>query len=131
MDQPTSLNGIETVCTGIGSALYDSPLQWVIMLAPLAFVLVLSFLLFPLADRFRNRIQIWDVIPCILAVGIMAYALIEGDDFTIADIALYAYTHVAAGGGAGGGGTGGAGGQRGGTLTLLLSQPRRRERPFA
>src|SRR5262244_3203581 len=47
-----------------------------------AFVLVLSFLLFPIADRFRNRIQIWDVIPCILAVGIMAYALIEGDDFT-------------------------------------------------
>jgi len=47
-----------------------------------AFVLVLSFLLFPLAKRFRNRIQIWDVIPCFLAVGIMAYALIEGDDFT-------------------------------------------------
>jgi TRAP transporter 4TM/12TM fusion protein len=47
-----------------------------------AFVLVLSFLLFPLAERFRHRIQIWDVIPCILAVGIMAYALFEGDDFT-------------------------------------------------
>ncbi|HTS41843.1 MAG TPA: TRAP transporter fused permease subunit [Xanthobacteraceae bacterium] len=47
-----------------------------------AFVLVLSFLLFPLAERFRNRIQIWDVIPCFLAVGIMAYAIIEGDDFT-------------------------------------------------
>jgi TRAP transporter 4TM/12TM fusion protein len=47
-----------------------------------AFVLVLSFLLFPLAERFRNRIQIWDVIPCILAVGIMTYALFEGDDFT-------------------------------------------------
>ena len=45
-------------------------------------MLVLSFLLFPLADRFRHRIQIWDVIPCILAVGIMAYALYEGDDFT-------------------------------------------------
>src|SRR5262249_50748482 len=25
-----------------------------------AFVLTLSFLLFPLADRFRNRIQLWD-----------------------------------------------------------------------
>src|SRR5450631_578724 len=47
-----------------------------------AFVLVLSFLLFPIADRFRNRIQLWDVVPCFLAVGIMAYALIEGDDFT-------------------------------------------------
>jgi FtsH-binding integral membrane protein len=29
--------------TGLGEALYNSPLQWVIMLAPLAFVLVLSF----------------------------------------------------------------------------------------
>jgi FtsH-binding integral membrane protein len=29
--------------TALGSALYGSPLQWVIMLAPLAFVLVLSF----------------------------------------------------------------------------------------
>ena len=47
-----------------------------------AFVLVLSFLLFPLANRFRNRVQFWDVIACALAVGIMAYALIEGDDFT-------------------------------------------------
>jgi TRAP transporter 4TM/12TM fusion protein len=47
-----------------------------------AFVLVLSFLLFPIADRFRNRIQLWDVIPCFLAVGIMAYALLAGDDFT-------------------------------------------------
>jgi uncharacterized protein len=29
--------------TGLGAALYDSPLKWVVMLAPLAFVLVLSF----------------------------------------------------------------------------------------
>ena len=29
--------------TGLGAALFGSPLQWVIMLAPLAFVLVLSF----------------------------------------------------------------------------------------
>jgi FtsH-binding integral membrane protein len=29
--------------TALGDALYNSPLQWVIMLAPLAFVLVLSF----------------------------------------------------------------------------------------
>src|SRR5689334_25216763 len=30
-----------------------------------AFVLVLSFLLFPLAQRFRNRIEWFDVIACI------------------------------------------------------------------
>jgi FtsH-binding integral membrane protein len=29
--------------TSLGNALYNSPLQWVVMLAPLAFVLVLSF----------------------------------------------------------------------------------------
>ena len=36
-------NGRIVGLTGLGTALYGSPLQWVIMLAPLAFVLVLSF----------------------------------------------------------------------------------------
>jgi hypothetical protein len=36
-------NGRIVGLTGLGEALYGSPLQWVIMLAPLAFVLVLSF----------------------------------------------------------------------------------------
>jgi len=47
-----------------------------------AFVLVLSFLLFPLASRFRNRIEWFDVLAGALAVGIMGYALWGGDDFT-------------------------------------------------
>lgn len=47
-----------------------------------AFVLVLSFLLFPLAMRFRNRIRLWDIVPAALAVGIIVYALLGGDDFT-------------------------------------------------
>ena len=34
-----------------------------------AFTLVLSFLLFPLATRFRNRVRWWDVVPGIVAVG--------------------------------------------------------------
>ncbi len=46
------------------------------------FVLVLSFLLFPVAMRFRNRIRWWDVIPALAAVGILGYALWGGDDFT-------------------------------------------------
>ncbi|MCX7296739.1 MAG: TRAP transporter large permease subunit, partial [Hyphomicrobiales bacterium] len=46
------------------------------------FVLVLSFLLFPLANRFRNRIEWFDVIAGMLAVAIMVYALWGGDDFT-------------------------------------------------
>lgn len=47
-----------------------------------AFVLVLSFLLFPLAARFRNRIEWFDVIAGLLAIFIMGYALWGGDDFT-------------------------------------------------
>jgi len=47
-----------------------------------AFVLALSFLLFPLAARFRNRIQWFDIVPALLGILVMAYALWGGDDFT-------------------------------------------------
>ncbi len=47
-----------------------------------AFTLVLSFLLFPLATRFRNRVRWWDVVPGIFAVATIVYALWGGDDFT-------------------------------------------------
>ena len=47
-----------------------------------AFTLVLSFLLFPLATRFRNRVRWWDIVPGILAVASIVYALWGGDDFT-------------------------------------------------
>ncbi len=47
-----------------------------------AFVLLLSFLLFPLSDRFRNRIQWFDVIPALAGIAIIVYALAGGDDFT-------------------------------------------------
>src|SRR6188508_1202267 len=47
-----------------------------------AFVLLLSFLLFPLSARFRNRIQWFDVIPPLLGVATIVYALAQGDDFT-------------------------------------------------
>ena len=46
-----------------------------------AFTLVLSFLLFPLAAMFRNRVRWWDIIPCVLAIATIAYALWGGDDF--------------------------------------------------
>jgi FtsH-binding integral membrane protein len=36
-------NGHIVGLTGLGAALFGSPLQWIVMLAPLAFVLVLSF----------------------------------------------------------------------------------------
>src|SRR5215203_1794892 len=47
-----------------------------------AFTLILSFLLFPLATRFRNRVRWWDVVPGIFAVATIVYALWGGDDFT-------------------------------------------------
>ena len=47
-----------------------------------AFVLLLSFLLFPVSDRFRNRIQWFDVVPPLLGIATIIYALSQGDDFT-------------------------------------------------
>src|SRR5215216_4261580 len=47
-----------------------------------AFVLVLSFLLFPVALKYRNRIRWWDIAPAFAAVVIIVYALQGGEDFT-------------------------------------------------
>ena len=46
------------------------------------FMLFLSFLLFPMAARFRNRARWWDWAAALLSVGIIAYMLTGGDDFT-------------------------------------------------
>src|SRR5215470_2267409 len=40
-----------------------------------AFVLMLTFLLFPIAARFRNRIQVWDVAAAAASVAILIYAI--------------------------------------------------------
>jgi TRAP transporter 4TM/12TM fusion protein len=45
-------------------------------------VLVLSFLLFPIARRYRNRIMWWDVVAAAVAVAILIYAIVGGEDFT-------------------------------------------------
>ncbi len=47
-----------------------------------AFVLMLAFLLFPMASRFRDRIRWWDVVAGLVCVGILIYAIAGGDDFT-------------------------------------------------
>ena len=46
-----------------------------------AFVMVLAFLLFPIAARFRNRIRWFDVVAAAAAVAILGYALWGGEDF--------------------------------------------------
>jgi TRAP-type uncharacterized transport system fused permease subunit len=50
--------------------------------AHVAFVLVLSFLLFPMAMRFRNRIRWWDVVLGLAGAAILVYAIHGGEDFT-------------------------------------------------
>ncbi|MET0733598.1 MAG: TRAP transporter fused permease subunit [Casimicrobiaceae bacterium] len=45
------------------------------------FVLLLVFLLFPLAPRFRNRLMWWDVVCAALGVATIVYLLQGGDDF--------------------------------------------------
>ena len=46
------------------------------------FVLCLSFLVFPLAARWRHRIMWWDWLAAALSIGIVVYLLLGGDDFT-------------------------------------------------
>src|SRR3954469_13401619 len=45
-------------------------------------VLFLSFMLFPIAKRFRHRLMWWDVIFAILSVACIAWMIWNGDDFT-------------------------------------------------
>ncbi|MDF3074952.1 MAG: C4-dicarboxylate transporter permease, partial [Alphaproteobacteria bacterium] len=47
-----------------------------------AMVMVLSFLMFPVARRFRHRIMPWDIVFAMAAVASIAYMLMGGDDFT-------------------------------------------------
>src|SRR5256714_9953412 len=46
-----------------------------------AFVLFLSFLIFPVARRFRHRVMPWDWVLALLGVAICAYLISQGDDF--------------------------------------------------
>jgi TRAP transporter 4TM/12TM fusion protein len=45
------------------------------------FMLLLVFLLFPIAKRFRNRLMWWDVVGALLGVATIAYLLAGGDEF--------------------------------------------------
>jgi len=52
------------------------------MLRPVhvGFTLLLVFLLFPIAARYRNRLMWWDVVCALLGVATIAYLLVGGDD---------------------------------------------------
>jgi TRAP transporter 4TM/12TM fusion protein len=47
-----------------------------------AFVLCLSFLVFPVSRRFRHRVMPWDWALGMLAIAIVVYLIMGGDDFT-------------------------------------------------
>jgi len=47
-----------------------------------AFVLFLCFLVFPVARRFRHRVMWWDWLAAALAIAVVVYAILGGDDFT-------------------------------------------------
>ncbi|HXZ45319.1 MAG TPA: TRAP transporter fused permease subunit, partial [Pseudolabrys sp.] len=80
---------VGTVVTGIAVAMtlfhlyaaYDIVPTQELRYIHVAFVLLLSFLLFPLASRFRNRVQWFDIIPALAGIAIIIYALSGGDDF--------------------------------------------------
>ncbi len=46
-----------------------------------AFVLFLTFMIFPVARRFRHRVMWWDWIFAALGVAVCAYLVMQGDDF--------------------------------------------------
>src|SRR5947209_4953336 len=46
-----------------------------------AFVLFLSFLIFPVARRFRHRVMPWDWALALLGVAVCAYLISQGDEF--------------------------------------------------
>src|SRR5256886_12469959 len=46
-----------------------------------AFVLFLTFLLFPISRRFRHRVMPWDWVFALLGVAVCAWLISQGDDF--------------------------------------------------
>jgi TRAP transporter 4TM/12TM fusion protein len=46
------------------------------------FVLVLTFLLFPMARRFRHRLMPWDILAAAASVAVIWYLIAGGDDLT-------------------------------------------------
>jgi TRAP transporter 4TM/12TM fusion protein len=63
-------------------AVYDIVPTQELRYTHVAFVLLLAFLVYPAARRFRDRIRWWDVLAGLAVVGILIYAIQGGEDFT-------------------------------------------------
>jgi TRAP transporter 4TM/12TM fusion protein len=76
-----------TACA-IGMSLFHLYVAYAIVptqtLRPLhvAMVLFLTFLLFPIAKRWRHRIMWWDLVAAALSIAVVVYLIQGGDDFT-------------------------------------------------
>ena len=78
------------ICTGIAVSMSLFHLYAAYAIVPtqelryihVAFTLILAFLLFPVAKRFRDRLRWWDIVPGIIAIATIVYALWGGEDFT-------------------------------------------------
>lgn len=46
-----------------------------------AMILVLAFLVFPVAKRFRHRVMLWDWLAVLASIGVVVYLIAGGDDF--------------------------------------------------
>lgn len=84
----TGLAGLIVTCVAVAMSLFHLYAAYEIVptqelrYTHVAFVLLLAFLLFPMATRFRDRIRWWDVIAGLTCVGILIYAIVGGEDFT-------------------------------------------------
>ena len=63
-------------------AAYEIVPTQTLRLVHVAFVLFLSFLVFPIAKRFRHRVMWWDWLAAALSIAIVVYMIQGGDDFT-------------------------------------------------
>src|ERR1700752_1903067 len=57
-------------------------------------VLFLSFMMFPIAKRFRHRLMWWDVAFALLSVACIAWMIWNGDDFTDRNVSPTAWDQV-------------------------------------
>jgi TRAP transporter 4TM/12TM fusion protein len=62
-------------------AAYEIVRTEVLRATHVAFVLFLSFLIFPVARRFRHRVMWWDWLLALLGVATAVYVIVSGDDF--------------------------------------------------
>jgi len=63
-------------------AAYDIVSAQVLRPIHVGFVLVLTFLLFPVAPRFRHRFMPWDMVTVIASIAVIWYLIAGGDDLT-------------------------------------------------